>query len=135
MKQHVISFDSNNKDQITKNFKVNEFACSCYSCNKSFISLRLVQILQGIREHFKKSIKVTSAYRCHLHNNYVGGVPKSQHVRGYAADIVVQGILPDVIQEYLIMNQDKLKVTIGRYDKFTHVDVREKPIVFDKRKG
>lgn len=50
--------------------------------------LRLMEYLDGIREEFGEAIKVTSGFRSWDVNNAVGGVKKSQHLAGQAADIV-----------------------------------------------
>ena len=50
--------------------------------------LRLMDYLDGIREEFGEPIKVTSGFRGWDVNHAVGGVKKSQHLSGQAADIV-----------------------------------------------
>lgn len=50
--------------------------------------LRLIDYLDGIREEFGEPIKVTSGFRSWDVNHAVGGVKKSQHLAGQAADIV-----------------------------------------------
>lgn len=50
--------------------------------------LRLIDYLDGIREEFREPIKVTSGFRSWDVNHAVGGVKKSQHLAGQAADIV-----------------------------------------------
>ena len=50
--------------------------------------LRLIDYLDGIREEFGEPIKVTSGFRSWDVNHTVGGVKKSQHLAGQAADIV-----------------------------------------------
>lgn len=50
--------------------------------------LRLMDYLDGIREEFREPIKVTSGFRSWDVNHAVGGVKKSQHLAGQAADIV-----------------------------------------------
>ena len=49
---------------------------------------RLMEYLDGIREEFGEPIKVTSGFRSWDVNSAVGGVKKSQHLAGQAADIV-----------------------------------------------
>ena len=49
---------------------------------------RLMDYLDGIREEFGEPIKVTSGFRSWDVNHAVGGVKKSQHLAGQAADIV-----------------------------------------------
>ncbi len=51
-------------------------------------------ILDPLREAWGKPITVTSGYRCLALNAAVGGVKKSEHQKGMAADIVV-GSLED----------------------------------------
>ena len=52
----------------------------------------LLEVLDGLREHYGKPIRITSGYRCAELNRLVGGSPTSAHVIGYAADLqAVQG--------------------------------------------
>lgn len=52
----------------------------------------LLEVLDDLREHYGKPIKITSGYRCAALNKLVGGSPTSAHVIGYAADLQpVQG--------------------------------------------
>ncbi len=50
-----------------------------------------VCILQPIREHFKEPVIISSGYRCPNLNKIVGGVTNSQHIKGQAADIYLDG--------------------------------------------
>lgn len=47
----------------------------------------LLGVLDGLREHYGKPIKITSGYRCTELNKLVGGSPTSAHVIGYAVDL------------------------------------------------
>lgn len=51
----------------------------------------LLGVLDGLREHYGKPIKITSGYRCAELNKLVGGSPTSAHVIGYAADLQPMG--------------------------------------------
>jgi uncharacterized protein YcbK (DUF882 family) len=53
----------------------------------------------------------------------VGGEPKSQHMLGRAADVIVVGHTPQEVQDYLT-TQYPHRYGIGRYDTFTHIDTR-----------
>ncbi len=55
----------------------------------------------------------------------------SQHLRGTAADITVRGVDPDVVQE--IAEEIHAVGGIGRYNTFTHLDVRGHRAVWDRR--
>lgn len=108
---------------LSPDFQVKEFACRDGS-DKIMISLRLVHILQCIRDHFGKPVTVNSAYRTEAYNAKVGGAKASQHLRGTAADIAIKGVAPSAVAAYaetLLPNTGG----IGRYQTFTHVDVRE----------
>lgn len=51
----------------------------------------LLGVLDSLREHYGKPIKITSGYRCTELNKLVGGSPTSAHVIGYAADLQPMG--------------------------------------------
>lgn len=67
-----------------------------------------VHVLQKIRDEFGPVI-VTSGYRCHQLNSYIGGSKMSQHCRGEAADIKVPSAdlrkVAQWIQDNLIFDQ------------------------------
>lgn len=51
------------------------------------IETLVAEVLDPVREAYGKPIYVNSGYRCEAHNRKVGGVPRSQHLVGQAADI------------------------------------------------
>jgi len=107
---------------MTKNFSRAEFACKC-GCGKDNINYTLVSLLQEIRDHFDKPIKVVSGVRCEKRNERVGGAKKSQHLLGNAADIVIDGVKPRevaAIANTFMPGWGGIKA----YPRFTHVDVR-----------
>ena len=109
---------------LTKNFSRHEFACHC--CGKVKIDMRLVEALQKLRDLAGVPIKVVSGYRCPKHNAEVGGAKNSYHLRGMAADIIIQGL--DVFKMALLAEQiDEFRFGgLGIYPEqgFIHVDVR-----------
>lgn len=108
---------------LTSNFSRKEFACKD-GCGFDDVSLELVAVLQEARDHFGKSILINSACRCEEHNERVGGAKGSKHKEGIAADVVVRGVSPKVVHSYFI-NKYPDKYGIGRYNTFTHIDVRK----------
>jgi uncharacterized protein YcbK (DUF882 family) len=118
----VYSRYSDGEKKVSTNFRVREFACQDGS-DPVFISDKLVQILQAIRNHFGQPVTINSGYRTVSHNKKVGGAAYSQHIYGTAADIVVAGVKPDDVADYL---ETIMSTTggIGRYKDFVHVDVR-----------
>lgn len=109
---------------VSPHFRVREFACKDGS-KVVIINPALINLLETIRTHFNAPVTINSAYRTVSHNKSVSGSSsESQHCLGNAADIVVKGIAPKVVADYV----EKLMPTtggIGRYSNFTHVDVRK----------
>ena len=118
--------------QLSRNFKVKEFACKDGS-DVVFIAPKLVVILQSIRDYFNKPVNINSAYRTPAHNKKVGGVKYSQHTYGMAADIVVKGEKPEDVAAVARKFLGDNKGGVGIYSTFTHVDVRENTTNFDYR--
>ena len=50
-------------------------------------------VLQRLRDAMGESIKIGSGYRCPQLNKAVGGVSNSQHMKGEAADLCIDGDL------------------------------------------
>lgn len=49
-------------------------------------------VLQPLRDHLGKPVRISSAYRSQLLNRSIGGADTSQHMSGEAADIKVDGM-------------------------------------------
>lgn len=120
IKQYYKSKDGNKR--LSANFKVEEFACKDGS-DYLLIDTELVKLLQKIRDHFGKAVTINSAYRNAAYNKKVGGVSNSQHVLGYAADIVIKGIAPKAVAQYAEFLMPS-RGGIGLYRTFTHIDTR-----------
>lgn len=122
----MVNYYSKKKDgkkQLSKNFKVKEFACNDGS-DPIFIAPELVEVLQKIRDHFGKPVVINSGFRTAAYNKKVGGATYSQHQYGTAADIAINGVTPKKVAafiETLLPNRGG----IGIYAGFVHVDVRE----------
>lgn len=121
-KEEPVKFDW---DKI-QYFKRREFACKCGRCGGYPVEPdpELIDVLVKIREHFGKPVRVNSGIRCSQHNRNVGGASASQHLRGTAADITVEGVAPAKVADYAETLLPR-SGGIGRYNTFTHVDVRK----------
>jgi len=126
--------------KITENFNLSEFQCKCgckmpYTVEKNIIEL--ADNLQILRDHLNKPINPTNGFRCDTHNKSVGGVKNSQHILGKAADIKVKGVSTDEIADAIehLMEIGKFKMGgVGRYNNFTHVDIRGSKARWNKTK-
>lgn len=113
--------------ELSKNFESTEFDCHGKGCcNQTEIDPSLIDYLQKIRDHFKKPVSISSAYRCTIHNKNVGGATGSRHTKGQAADIYITGVAPIEIARYA----EKIGIKgIGLYETekdgyFVHIDTR-----------
>lgn len=118
--------------RISRNFDLSEFECSCGCEMPEGVLFEVVKLsgqLQFIRDFFDRPVKINSAYRCQEHNDSISGSSKnSQHVQGKAADIVVSGVDPsDVYKKLdeLMADGHLLMGGLGKYDTFTHYDIRK----------
>ena len=116
--------------QLTKNFNISEFQCKCGCEMPDFVKKNVEELakdLQVIRDKVGVGFTPNSAYRCSEHNARIGGVKTSQHLKGKAADINIKGIEPsevaDLIED-LMKTEVITKGGVGRYNSFTHVDIR-----------
>lgn len=116
--------------KITTNFSFEEFKCKDGSDipQKELSNIIvLAKQLQILRDKIGKSITINSAYRSPKHNAKIGGVKNSQHVKGKAADIKVNGMSTKqlaLIIEELIKKGQMLEGGIGIYPTFVHYDIR-----------
>lgn len=122
------TYKKGQKTKLSENFNSSEFDChGSGCCSETIVNPKLVEYVQKIRDHFGKSITVTSGYRCPVHNKRIGGATGSRHSKGDAADIVVSGVAPREVAKYA----ESIGIKgIGLYETnadghFTHVDTRD----------
>ena len=63
-----------------------------------------VHVLQPVRDHFARGVKVNSGYRSPDVNAKVGGSRTSDHCRGMAADIEIPGVPNAELAEWIRSN-------------------------------
>lgn len=108
-----------------KHFTYTELRCKC--CGrlppeaKANLDALADNVLDPARELLDKPIHVNSGFRCPSHNAAVGGVAKSQHTLGEAADITAGSPAENLILARLIAQ-------LGNYDQmilYVHSDSME----------
>ena len=68
-------------------------------------------VLEPLREAMNEPIRISSGYRCERLNRAVGGVSNSQHTKGQAADLCIDGDLKkgrkwfEYIRQHLTFDQ------------------------------
>lgn len=104
---------------LTKNFTLSEMTKSETALRKglnnlptqdviSALQTLAVNVLQPVRDHYGRSVTVTSGYRSPEVNVAVGGSRTSDHCKGQAADIEIVGIANADLAKYI---EDKLQFT------------------------
>lgn len=101
-----------------------EFMCPC-GCGLDTVDSALVTKLEALREALGGNplwISRGGGTRCKPYNVTIGGAEHSQHLLSKAADIEVDGVPPERVQEAA---RELGFGGVGSYVHFTHVDVRD----------
>lgn len=115
--------------KLTKNFSKSEFECKDGSKMPEDVFENVKELafnLQIIRDCIEKAINLTNAYRSLSHNRSIGSKDTSQHIKGNAADLQVDGIEPNylyTIIEDLILKGKIKQGGLGLYNTFVHYDI------------
>ena len=73
------------------------------------------KVLQPVRDHYGKGVKVNSGFRHPEVNAKVGGSKTSDHCKGQAADIEIPGIANADLAEWITKNLDFTQVILEFY--------------------
>lgn len=112
-------------DEI-KHFKKSEFACKCGGkyCNgyPADPKEKLIRVADDVREHFGKSMFVSSGLRCKQHNSNVGGVSNSRHLSGKAMDFCISGVSAAQILSY-VQQKKEIRYAYAIDGSYVHMDI------------
>jgi hypothetical protein len=114
--------------QMTKNFSLAELTKSETALRHNLpnlpgddelnnLLLLCANVLQPIRDHYGKGVKVNSGYRSPDVNAKVGGSRTSDHCRGMAADIEIPGVPNAELAEYIRDNLPFTQVILEFYTR------------------
>jgi len=117
---------------VSDHFNRGEFACQC-GCGFDVVDVELLGHLEDARHYFNAPIIIDSACRCAAHNLAVGGSKNSQHLLGKAADIRIETVKPSAVAEYFEMLFPD-RYGVGKYNDFTHFDIRSTKARWDMRR-
>jgi uncharacterized protein YcbK (DUF882 family) len=73
------------------------------------------KVLQPVREHYQRGVKVNSGYRHPEVNAKVGGSKTSDHCKGQAADIEIPGVPNADLAQWITENLDFTQVILEFY--------------------
>lgn len=112
--------------QLTSNFNLKELTTSDTAIRKGLdntpnetvtanLKTLAENILQPVRDHYGKSVKVNSGYRSPEVNASVGGSKTSDHCKGQAADIEITGVANGDLAKYIAENYKFTQVILEFY--------------------
>jgi hypothetical protein len=112
--------------QLTANFSLHEMCKSETAMRMGFDNtpgdtetenLRLLaeKVLQPVRDHYGKGVKVNSAYRSPESNAAVGGSKTSDHCKGMAADIEIPGVANADLAQWIMDNLEYTQLILEFY--------------------
>ena len=122
-------------EKITNNFSMEEFTRSETAeklgirnepDNRAKLAIvnLCTKLLQPLREAYGKPIHINSGYRCPELNKAVGGVATSQHQKGEAADLSIDGKAGDLLE---LIEENHLpfdQAILYRKRNFLHVSLK-----------
>lgn len=111
------------REKISEHFYRDEFKCLCGECDFDTVDTELLRVLEEVRNYFDLPLNINSACRCEAWNEKVGGGENSQHKKGKAADIVIRGITPQRVYQYIDAKYPDI-YGLGLYESFVHFDSR-----------
>jgi zinc D-Ala-D-Ala carboxypeptidase len=80
-----------------------------------YLKILAERVLQPIRDHFGKGVKVNSGFRSLETNQATGGSSKSDHVKGQAADIEIPGVPNAELAQWIMDNLDYTQLILEFY--------------------
>jgi hypothetical protein len=114
--------------QLTKNFSLAEMTKSETALRNDMdntpgeaeiaaLKLLAEKVLQPIRDHYAKGVKVNSGFRHPDVNAKVGGSRTSDHCKGQAADIEIPGVPNHELAEWIKANLDYTQLILEFYTR------------------
>ena len=112
--------------KLTNNFSLKEMTKSQTALrrdinnepgNNEIDNLRLLceYVLQPVRDHFGKAVRINSGYRSPELNSAIGGSKTSDHCKGMAADIEINGVANGDLAEWIKDNCDFRQLILEFY--------------------
>jgi hypothetical protein len=114
--------------QLTANFTLSELTKSETALRQNMdntpgeaeianLKVLCEQVLQPVREHYGKGVKVNSGFRHPDVNAAVGGSKTSDHCRGQAADIEIPGVPNHELAEWIEKNLPYTQLILEFYTR------------------
>jgi uncharacterized protein YcbK (DUF882 family) len=91
-------------NEFTRSTKASELGIDNSPSRVHLISIRLLvaNLLDPLREHLGRAVHIRSGYRSQALNSAIGGSSTSQHMKGEAADIKVDGLVAEDLARLIV---------------------------------
>ena len=80
-----------------------------------YLKILAERVLQPVRDHYGKGVKVNSGYRSPESNAAVGGSRTSDHCKGQAADIEIPGVPNAELAQWIMDNLEYTQLILEFY--------------------
>lgn len=113
-------------EEFTRSDKAKELGITNEPGEKELAALRVLvgRTIQPLRDKLGLPIHVNSGYRCPELNKAIGGVPTSQHQKGEAADLSIDGKASDILEALENNNIPFDQAILYRKQNFLHVSLK-----------
>ena len=111
---------SKERKEKMKYFSYKEFDSPDSKGSGELMDLEFLSMLDAARKIYGKPMRINSGYRTESHNKKIGGVSKSSHLKGLAADISCKSSSDrfEMLQAFIKVGFKR----IGVAGSFIHVD-------------
>ncbi len=111
---------------LSEHFNHKDFACRCPDCRGEYrIHMGLVGALEQIGGHFRKKVRVVSAFWCDDYYEKLNRTGRrSFHATGKAAHITMDGVAPQELFKYAETIPELRGVGFYPKENFIHLDTR-----------
>ena len=110
---------------ISEHWSNKEFACRCPECKGEYkVHLGLVGALEMIGGHFRKKIKIVSAFWCDAYYEKLNRSKRSYHTMGKAIHIAIDGVSPQDLFKFAETVPELRGIIFYPNETYIHVDTR-----------
>ena len=110
---------------LSSHYNNRDFACRCPECRGEYrVHLGLVGALEQIGAHFRKRVRILSAYWCDAYHEKQNKTKRSFHTKGKAAHIAIDGVSLQDLFKFAETVPELRGVGLYPKDNFIQVDTR-----------
>ena len=114
------------KKEKVRYFNYSEFDSPDVQGSGQMMDKTLLEMLDEVRDKFDKPIHITSGFRTPAHNEAVGGVETSSHLKGLAVDIACNKSQDRFDLINCLLDVGFSRIGIG--NSFIHADIDQEKI-------